>query len=208
MPQAAFLIVEDDEAIARSLSRLFGRHRTVRHVATAAAARSALEGNVPFVALVVDIGLPDGSGLDVLTAARARWPRLPALVLTGSHKPANINRSFKLHARYLCKPGTAADFETFIREALACEAVDDARMAALLTQLGEQWQLTPREAELISLLVADVSRGELPDELGITENTTKSLVRGVLKKSSTASIDELTRHVLRLALEGSLGGAD
>ena len=203
MEHGAFLIVEDDEAIARSLGRLFGRHRPFFHAATAAAARAAIGGHESWIALVVDIGLPDGSGLDVLGAARTRWPLMPALVLTGSHRPANINRSFALRADYLCKPGSAPDFEAFIHKALAREGIEDARVFALVAQLSEAWQLTPRESVLLSLLVAGVQRAQFPAELGITENTTKSLVRGVLRKASASSLDELARRILRQALAGS-----
>ncbi|GAC1541032.1 MAG: response regulator transcription factor [Polyangiales bacterium] len=203
MARDAFLIVEDDEATARALGRLFGRHRPCRQVASAAAAREAFATGESWLALVVDLGLPDGSGLEVLSTARARWPLMPALVLTGSHQPDNINRSYALGAEYLCKPASARECETFIRRAIAREGADDARMAVLLDRLSELWALSPREAQLLSLLMADVRRASFPAHLGITENTTKTLVRKLLSKAAASSLDELARRLFRQALEGN-----
>src|SRR5207248_11713280 len=85
--KGAFLRVEDDPAIARAIGRLLAKSRPTHHVSRVAEAKAALEDATSWTGLVVDIGLPDGSGLDVLSAAREKWPTLPALVLTGSTQP-------------------------------------------------------------------------------------------------------------------------
>ncbi|MFD1912070.1 response regulator [Halodurantibacterium flavum] len=76
------LIVEDDETLADGLTvglRLSGF--TPEHVATCADAREAL-GQDGFAGVVLDLMLPDGSGLDILGELRAKGSRLPVLLLT------------------------------------------------------------------------------------------------------------------------------
>ncbi|WP_102223680.1 response regulator [Acidimangrovimonas sediminis] len=76
------LVVEDDAVLADGLRvglRLAGF--TPDHVATLADARAALD-TTPFAALVLDLMLPDGWGLDLLREIRARGRDLPVLVLT------------------------------------------------------------------------------------------------------------------------------
>lgn len=151
---------------------------------------------------MVDIGLPDGSGLEVLVVARQRWPLLPALVLTGNAIPDLINRSFSLRAEFLCKPGSRDAFLAFIQRAIAREAVPEPRVAALIDELSVERKLTPREVQLLTLLMADVRRAAFPGELGITENTAKSQIRSLLKKCHANSLDELARMMLKRALDG------
>lgn len=72
-------------------------------------------------ALFIDVTLPDGSGLDVLGYARAHGCMAPALVFTGSHDSATINRAFDARARFLVKPGDWSYIEGFVRAALSAE---------------------------------------------------------------------------------------
>lgn len=77
------LVVEDDARLARTLRRLLEDDRHVVEIAgTAAAAFDVVEGGARLDALILDIGLPDRSGLDVARQLRAQGSEIPILVLT------------------------------------------------------------------------------------------------------------------------------
>ncbi len=66
----SFLIAEDDELVGRILVRALSEHGRTELVTSVEEARTALKTG-SFTAVVVDVGLPDGSGLDVINDARA-----------------------------------------------------------------------------------------------------------------------------------------
>jgi len=105
------LLVEDDENTRMVLSRLLTRDgHHVEAVGTCAAAiqlaKAAATSQVkPFEALVCDIGLPDGSGLDIARAIKALTPEIKAIALSGYGTDDDIRNSMKagFHA-HLTKP--------------------------------------------------------------------------------------------------------
>jgi DNA-binding response OmpR family regulator len=99
----ALLLIEDDKVLSRAIVRVLRHFGTMRVVATVADARRALDAQ-SWRALLVDVGLPDGSGLDVLTYARAAKIHTPALVVTGWGDSKTANRAFELGAALVRKP--------------------------------------------------------------------------------------------------------
>lgn len=199
---ASFLVVEDDELVARWLVRAFTRFRPVVRVANVADARARLaDPELRLVALCTDVNLPDGSGIDVLRAAREAHPRLAALVLTASTIPKVVNGSFLLGASFLTKPTTEESLDTFARRALACEQVEDNRVLRVLETVASEWALSDREVELLGLSVADRPRDQLAAALGVTENTTKSQVKNLLRKAAARNLDHAVIIVLKRALK-------
>ena len=76
------LLVEDDQALSRAVEQaLSGQGYAVDAVGTVEAALFLLE-QAPQDAVVLDLGLPDGDGIDVLKHIRKRWAALPVLILT------------------------------------------------------------------------------------------------------------------------------
>lgn len=198
----SFLVVEDDPRTARTLTRLLARFRSVQVAHTVREARDALVLDAPRTGLVVDVGLPDGSGLDVVRLARAKWPVLPVLVLTGCHDPPVINLSHQLRAEFVCKPARNEDVFSFARRAISFERVPEERLSLLVAEVSRQHGLTPRETEVV-LAALSSERSNLTAVLGVSENTLKSLVRSVLGKSGHDSIASLTKQLLRGALDGT-----
>ena len=99
------LLVEDDTSLAQELAGLLRRADFA--VDTCATAAEALEAglNEPYDAAILDLGLPDGDGLDVLAAWRAQKSRLPVLILTARDRFANLVAGFRAGADdFLAKP--------------------------------------------------------------------------------------------------------
>ena len=99
------LIVEDETVLARTLSRAFASHGwTVHHAATAEEARR-VAGDVPADVVLLDLRLPDGSGLDVLADIGTSAPDLPVIMMTGHGSVADAVEAMKRGARdFVQKP--------------------------------------------------------------------------------------------------------
>ncbi len=114
----AVLLVEDHEATAYAIGKLLTRagHR----VRTAGSVREAIEtaGSWEFDVLLSDLGLPDGSGLEVMTALRARRPDVRGIALSGYGMEHDLQRSREAgFLDHLTKP---VEFKAL------CEALDRA----------------------------------------------------------------------------------
>ena len=73
-------------------------------------------------------------------------------------------------------------------------------MARLVEGLAQRCQLTAREVQLVSYCLANESRALVRKRLGITENTLKTQVRGLLRKCNERNVDSLAKNLLRAAL--------
>jgi DNA-binding NarL/FixJ family response regulator len=114
----SILIVEDDELVAKLLRRLAAPYGEPVTAASLAEARRALgKPAASWMALVIDEGLSDGSGLDALEFARRRGIKAPAVLYTGQLSPPLVIRASKLDARYLCKEGGREELQRFLSNA-------------------------------------------------------------------------------------------
>lgn len=107
------LIVEDDDAFARTLKRSFERRGdTVHAAATPAAARELLATGIAPTHAVVDLKLGQESGLTVVRDLHAHDPAMLIVVLTGFASIATAVEAIKLGAaNYLVKPSNTDDIE-------------------------------------------------------------------------------------------------
>lgn len=155
------LLVEDNPRLARSLVKgLDEEGLSTRHAATAQAALDAF-GRQPFDVVVLDLGLPDRDGMEVLSAIRAHASAVPVLVLTArdavASRVAALNRGAD---DYLLKPFAFAELVARIaaltRRAaaprwspLAVPGLElvTGELAALVR--GERVALSPRERALL-----------------------------------------------------------
>ncbi len=196
-----FLIVEDDAALARSLARIVGEYGEVSIAPTVQQARYALTQDRPWAGVVLDLNLPDGFGLDLLTEIRAEGTVLPVMVLTGEFNRELVNSAQALRAEYVCKPASPGNLLPFIKDAIAQRGLDDARIGSCVDDMARSLALTPREKQLMSLSVQGLSRRELAETLGVAENTVKAQTRSLLKKTGARSLAAVGQDVLRRAAD-------
>jgi two-component system response regulator QseB len=114
------LVVEDEDFIANLLVRLLARRGISAVVAGTRAEAFALlaAGSDRFALAYVDVGLPDGSGIDVLTELRASGSPVPTILATGRLDDVGAD----VHA-FLRKPFTLVAFDEAVRACLASPAV-------------------------------------------------------------------------------------
>jgi two-component system response regulator QseB len=172
------LLIEDSEALAASLAQgLEEEGFAVTHATTAAAARAELTGNPSGIALV-DLGLPDGDGVDLLRWVRRTGLQLPVLVLTA--RDAIPSRVAALDAGaddYLIKPFAfeelVARIRALLRRTAAPRPAPIIQLARLKLRSDEPdvWvaerpvRLSPKERALLEHLLRQrdqiVTRAEL-----------------------------------------------
>ena len=120
------LIVEDEPATIRLMARLLRGlgHRVVAAETLAEAARW-LDGPEPFDLIVSDIGLPDGTGLDLMRRARAARGDLPGIALTGFGTVEDIEQSRQAgFTAHMTKPIDFNQLEALIRQVVGADAPD------------------------------------------------------------------------------------
>ena len=141
--------------------------------------------------LVVDLHLPDGSGLDVVRAARRAWPGTAVLVTSVLSDEDNVVGALREGARgYVLKDASTEGLATAIEQVLAGHApISPAVARHLIRQLqgrtapdDDAPRLTPRERDLLEELAIGRSYAEAAERLGVSVSTIETHIRNLYRK--------------------------
>ncbi|GIU99866.1 MAG: DNA-binding response regulator [Actinomycetota bacterium] len=175
------LLVEDEETISEPLAEHLAREGLqVEVVPSLAQARSALEREMPDL-ILLDLMLPDGDGRDLAKEIR-RSSDVPIVMLTARGEEIDRVLGLELGADdYVVKPFSARELSARIRAILRRGRSPERRSpiqigdisldpgARIVTKAGQPIELTPREFDLLHLLMANagrvVRREEIMDEV-------------------------------------------
>lgn len=200
--RARCLVVEDDLAVGReAVSVLEQRGCEAIHVTSVAAARAALAVG-EWAALLTDVGLPDGSGLELARTARAKDEWLPILVFTGRGDPQHANEAQLVGAEFVFKPVTAESIAAFVQRVLARRERPGLFVERAAHALADDAGLTRAERQVLLEAARSPLREDLAERLGVSKNTLKSHVRHLLGKTGHDSLASAVRAVLERALAG------
>lgn len=190
------LLVDDDDAVRRSLKRLLAANGF--RVETFASAEELLDASLPedTGCLVLDVRLPglDGLGLQRLLADRE--DELPIVFISGHGDVPMSVRAMKAGALdFLTKPVREADLVPAVSSALEASRVRAARREEVTRARATLALLSPRETEVLRFVVEGKLNKQIASELGIAVKTVK-LHRGHLtRKTGLKSVAELVRLV-------------
>jgi len=189
------LIVEDTESVSRGLARLF-RTLGIEPIisGTLARARNILEGDATVSAMVLDLALPDGSGMDFLEETSTRDPRIPTMVLTGDWTPDNMRRAQTFGALFLPKPASPENLQAFVDWAYGSARTSSA-LQREVRDVADRVGLTPRETDVLLLAAQGMTREEMRMKLGVSGSTLKTLVRRLIRRADTASLGLLVSQI-------------
>jgi FixJ family two-component response regulator len=186
-------IVDDDVRIREALSELLSSF-DMRAVAFGSATEYMAypKPDVP-ACLVLDVELPDINGLD-LQSQIAQGNHLQIVFITGHGDIPSSVRAIKTGAvDFLTKPLREADLMRAINAALAQDR-DARRKRAELADLQQRLSsLTPREREVLPLVVSGLLNKQAASELGISEVTLQIHRASIMKKMEAGSLAELVR---------------
>lgn len=195
------LVVEDDPAVARSIARLVTANAACVFVETIAAAREHLESGMLLAGAIIDIGLPDGNGLELLRTIRDRGVFAPVLVLTAQLERSLVNEAHALGAAYVCKPEFRRNVESFVEQiARFDQGPNQARVEVAVDAASASYGLTPREREILGRAAQGTPRSHLAEVLRVSENTVKTQIRSMLEKAGQSSLSELVWAVRQRAV--------
>lgn len=158
---------------------------------TVEAALAAIERNddEPVDLALVDLSLPDGSGVEVVRAATSQGIRV--LVLTMSHDPAHLLEAVRAGARgYVVKGAGRQDIVSAIASVMAGDAVFGAEVADLALQAVLRQdartvafpQLTAREHDILDLLALGLPNAAIAARLHLSDKTVRNHVSAILAK--------------------------
>lgn len=162
-----------------------------------AASVAELSQDARFAGLIVQLG-PDS--LDWLEKLHASAPGLPVLALLERGDRANINHLQARGVATAVLPLQLANITNFVQRALTNSFVPCDRVSSTIAHMAETRALTAREVQLVSYCLGDEPRARVRRRLGITENTLKSQIRGLLRKCGERNLDALAKNLLRNAL--------
>jgi len=186
------LVVDDDVAFAERLAtrHFAGWRASVRH-SVESALQMVLEG-AAYDAAVIDFFLPDGLGLEVVSALRLRSD-CPIMVLTNYFDRDVVNRIHSLGAEYVLKIDHDINLKVFRERAARTLVRHSGGVEAFARASG----LSQRETEILLLAVREHSRDEIASLLGLSEETVKSHTRSILRKCGEQRLQDVARRIRR-----------
>jgi two-component system, NarL family, nitrate/nitrite response regulator NarL len=144
--------------------------------------------------ILLDLRMPDNSGLDILSKIRKNNIDIPVTILTTSNEEQDLREALKRGAQgYLLKDMEADELVGALRDIVKGKNVVAQNMTDVLTRMAQGKpteskadaafaDLTPRETEILSLLAEGQSNKVIARNLGISDGTVKLHVKAILRK--------------------------
>lgn len=191
-------VVDDDLSVRQALSSVI-RSIGLRVETFASAAEFLLysRSEAPSC-LVLDVQLPDASGLDLVRDLDAVEAPIPIIFITGHGTIPMSVRAMKAGAlEFLTKPFREEDLIAAMQQALERDRLARRERTEVAELRRRLEKLTPREREVLDLVVAGRMNKQIAAELGTVEQTIKQHRGRVMKKLGVDSVAELVRLVER-----------
>lgn len=193
-------IVDDDERIREALSELLQSHGL--RTAAFGSAGEYVRARKPELSasLILDVELPDINGLD-LQKQIAEGHHPPIIFITGHGDiPTSVQAIKHGAVDFLTKPFSDADLMRAVEAALALDRQARAKRADTAALRERYDTLTPRERDVLPLVVSGLLNKQAAAELGISEVTLQMHRRNVMQKLAAASLADLVRIAERLEI--------
>lgn len=206
-------LVEDDVHFQNAIVTAIAASPDIRLMSLASTRAQGLQSlqSAPADVLLVDLGLPDGSGIDVIRAAHTQWPTCAVMVCTAFGDEAHVLQSIEAGASgYLLKdsepdnmlheirslhgggspisPLIARQILMRFRAAPAAAAVTPVTPTATpAPAAGEQAVLSSREKEVLELITKGFTADEIARLMQVSQHTVQTYVRRIYSKLNVNS---------------------
>ncbi len=202
IPSQVVFVIDDDASMRDAVSRLLNAVGLT--VQTFASAREFLAGRLPDVpgCAVLDVRLPGLSGLDLQREMVERGIHIPVIFITGHGDiPMSVQAMKAGAVEFLTKPFRDQDLLDAVRSGIQLDRQGRKERAELAELREGLRQLTPREREVLSLVVAGLLNKQIALRLGASEKTIKIHRSHVMQKMRADSLADLVRMSQKLSIE-------
>jgi FixJ family two-component response regulator len=202
IPSQVVFVIDDDASMRDAVSRLLNAVGLT--VQTFASAREFLAGRLPDVpgCAVLDVRLPGLSGLDLQREMVERGIHIPVIFITGHGDiPMSVQAMKAGAVEFLTKPFRDQDLLDAVRSGIQLDRQGRKERAELAELRDGLRQLTPREREVMSLVVAGLLNKQIALRLGTSEKTIKIHRSHVMQKMRADSLADLVRMSQKLGME-------
>ena len=183
--QIKILIVDDHPVLREGLAAMITNDPGMTLVAEAGTGAEGIElfkANRPDVT-IMDLRLPDMSGIDAIVNIRGSYPNARIIVLTTYLGDVQASRALKAGAHaFLLKAGLRTELLDTIRAVHKGQKRVPAEVASEMAEYAADDGLTAREVEVLEQVAAGNSNKVVADRLEITEDTVKAHMRSILSK--------------------------
>jgi DNA-binding NarL/FixJ family response regulator len=179
------LVVDDHPVVRRGIAALIATESDMSLVGEAATGREALQrfrAHQPDITLM-DLQMPEMSGLDAIIAIRAEFPEARIIVLTTYLGDVQVLRAIKAGARgYLLKNSLYKELLETIRAVHGGKRSLSSEVSFQLAEHGTDEALTPGEIRVLRLIAQGHANKEIAAKLSTSEGTIKGQIRSILSK--------------------------
>lgn len=193
--QLRLLVVDDHEVVRQGLVAMLDRRPSFQVVAEAATTAEAIEmaRRVKPDLVVMDVRLPDGSGIEACREIRAEHPETKVVMLTSyPDEEAVLSAIIAGASGYLLKQVRGRDLvaaleavgrgESLLDPAVTEKVLDRVRRIATSGASDELAQLTPQEQRILLLVAEGKTNKEIAAEVFLSDKTVKNYVSSILSK--------------------------
>jgi len=179
------LAVDDHPLLREGIAALIAAEADMQLVAACSGGREAIQQFRAFRpdVTLMDLQMPDMTGLDAMIAIRGEFPDARIIVLSGYAGDAQVVRALKAGASgYLLKNLVHKELLDTIRSVYAGRRTLSAEVSIELATHATDDPLSPAEIDVLRLIASGHGNKQIADKLGITEDTVKGRVRNILSK--------------------------
>jgi FixJ family two-component response regulator len=199
--ESIVFVIDDDPSVRRAIRRLIGS--VGLQVELFGSAQEFLRSKRPDSpsCIVLDIRLPGISGLDFQRALAEANIHIPIIFITAHGDIPMTVRAMKAGAvEFLTKPFRDQDLLDAIQVALEQDRAKRQQQEEMAT-LRQRWEsLTPREREVLPLVVSGLLNKQIAGEIGTSETTVKVHRGQLMRKMGADSLAELVRLAERIGI--------
>lgn len=183
------LVVDDHPLLQEGIALVVAHEPDMRLVGSAATGHEAVEmyEKLRPGLVLMDLRLPDMSGIDAMITIRAKYPTAKVIILTTFEGDAEVNRALTAGAAgYLLKTMPRKQIVDSMRAIHAGRRRIDPGVAANLAEHMGQEVLSQREVEILRQVAEGSRNKEIAAQLTLSEETIKSHMKNILEKLGAA----------------------